>query len=323
MKKKTVVMGGGTGTFPVVSGLKGEHLEIASVIAVSDSGGSTGRIRDEFGFQPVGDLRQALAALAEDKDWIRKILLYRFNKGNGLEGHNLGNLILTALQDMSGDTTQALEIATRVFRLDGKVIPATPDNVNLEIEFEDGEVVVGEHLLDEETTSPRKIKTVRLVPHAIANPVATQVLEQADMIVVGPGDYYASIMATLKPEGMASVISQSSAKLVYIVNLMTRITQTHGMTAKDHLIGIEKEIGRSADYVLLNSAGIPDSVLHSYAESNEFPVVDDLGDDPRVVRADVISESLFEKAKYDAAHRSLLRHDSHKLGKILKEILER
>ena len=140
-KTKVVVIGGGTGIYPVTTALSRLDVSIATIIAVSDSGGSTGRIRDEFGFIPVGDLRQSLAAAAhgDGQEWIRKLLLYRFDKGEGLKGHNLGNLILTALQDMTGSTTEALAKAEDIFKLKAKVIPATENNVDLEIEYEDGE----------------------------------------------------------------------------------------------------------------------------------------------------------------------------------------
>ncbi len=320
MTKKIVVLGGGTGTFPVVSGLKRcTDFEISSIIAVSDSGGSTGKIRDEFGFQPVGDLRQALAALAESEgeEWIRKILLYRFDKGTGLQGHNLGNLILTALQDMTGDTTESLEIAEKVFRLEGRVIPVTKDNVNLQIQYADGSVEVGEHTLDEKQEKLRKIAQIQLVPHATINPSAEEALKEADMIIIGPGDYYASLMATLVPDKVKETLQHSRAKVVYILNLMTRFTQTPDMTALDHVKGIEEAIGRQVDVIVVNSTEIPQAILDLYAAEKEFPVVDDLDGDPRVVRADILSEKLAAAVAYDTAHRSLLRHDAQKIGNLL------
>src|SRR3989344_4445883 len=162
MKKKIVVIGGGTGISSVVSGLKNEPIKLTALISVADSGGSTGRLRDEFGFQPVGDLRQSLAALAKNRGqkWISRLLLYRFDKGEGLRGHNLGNLILTALQDMTGDTSKALEIAEKVFRIEGTVIPVTQDDVNIEIHYADGTQAVGEHVFDEQPETPKKVNNI-------------------------------------------------------------------------------------------------------------------------------------------------------------------
>lgn len=316
-------MGGGTGTFPVIAALKRLRASITSVIAVSDSGGSTGRIRDEFGFPPVGDLRQALAALAEHngEDWIRKILLYRFSKGDGLKGHNLGNLILTALQDMTGDTTQALAIAAKVFRISGQVIPVTTQTVNLKINYQDGSSIVGEHTLDQPTLQPTPIKSVELVPAAPLNPLAKAAIAEADLIVIGPGDYYASLMAVLVAEDLVPTLVTSKAKLVYVLNLMTRLTQTHNMTAFNHVAGIEAALNQRLDYILVNNEKISPSVLEFYQKEHEHPVVDNLGEDDRVVRLPLLSETIAVHSQHDTAHRSLLRHDSQKLERAFTQLL--
>lgn len=318
-----VVMGGGTGTFPVISAIKHFPVKVSSVITVSDSGGSSGRIRDEFGFQPVGDLRQSLAALAEHEGevWIRKLLLYRFEKGSGLRGHNLGNLILTALQDMTGDTATALLIAEKIFRLEGEVIPATKTLVNLSITYSDGETVVGEHVLDQDTTETKKITEVSLVPQATIHPLAEAAILDADTIIIGPGDFYGSIAASLLPEGTKVAFANSHAKIVYILNLMTRFTQTHSMTAADHVAGIEKLIGKKVDVIVCNKQPISPDILQLYEQEKEFPVIDDLASDPRVLRADIVKDEVTEKSASDTAHRSLLRHDSVKLRTVLKELV--
>lgn len=317
-------MGGGTGIFPVTSALERlESVDITTIIAVTDSGGSTGRIRDEFGFQPVGDLRQSLAAMAEreGQDWIRKILLYRFDKGSGLKGHNLGNLILTALQDMTGDTTKALEIAGKIFRLEGRVVPVTSEVVDLKINYQDGSSVIGEEVLDEVEENPKKITSVELVPPTRLNPLARQALLDADLIIIGPGDFYANMMGVLVCEDTKDVFSQVAGKIMYIVNLMTRVAQTKDMTAREHLEGIEQAIGRNVDLVLVNNGTIPAETLGIYAQSQEFPVTDDLGSDPRVIRHDVVSDTLFEQKSNDAISRSLVRHDTQKVETVLREVL--
>lgn len=327
MKKrlKVVVMGGGTGTYPVVSALAKLDVDISAVITVADSGGSTGRIRDEFGFQPVGDLRQSLAALAENdgQEWIRKLLLYRFKKGNQFKGHNLGNLILTALQDMTGDTDKALAIVEKVFRLEGDVIPVTKQNVQLEIHYQDGQVVVGEHTLDKKVDHPTPIKTVKLVPKARINPRAAEAIQNADLIVIGPGDYYASIMSTLVASGTKKAFQESRAHILYIVNLMTRLTQTHNMTAQDHVQGIETAIGKPIDSILMNSQPVPKNILLHYQQEKEFPVQDDLNGDARLIRSRIIDDVKVEKSEVDTAHRSVLRHDSQKLRTVIKRIIDK
>lgn len=317
-------MGGGTGTFPVISAIRSFPLDISTIIAVSDSGGSTGKIRDEFGFQAVGDLRQSLAALADPESqlWIQQLLLYRFQKGSGLKGHNLGNLILTALQDLTGDTTKALEIAEKTFALNGQVIPVTTKNVDLVIHYDDGSSVVGEHTLDIDTTKPKKITKVELSPKCRLNKKAAKAIKVADFIIIGPGDLYASLMAVLSVPGVSGAFQKSKAKVIYISNLMTRITQTHDLTAKGHLEKIEEAIKHKVDNVLINSEPIPDKTLEIYVTQHEFPVLDDFSiKNKRVVRAELLSQNNFKKNYRDNTHRSLLRHDADKLKQALKKII--
>lgn len=320
--KKIVVIGGGTGTATVIAGLKSAPVAVTALVSVADSGGSTGRLRDEFGFQPVGDLRQSLAALAGKKsqEWIRKLLLYRFEKGKGLKGHNLGNLILTALQDMAGSTTSALEIAERIFALDGKIYPVTTQNVQLVIEYVDGSVVIGEDALDDNASGSKKIRRIRLSPRATIYEKADKAIQTADLIVIGPGDYYASIMAALAVSGIKQSFAHTRANIVYIVNLMTRLTQTHHMSASGHLKGVEKAIGRPCDVVIINCAPIPQKVLEWYAAEQEFPVKNDLSGG-RCRLADVLSGQTHIKSTADSAHRSILRHDANKLANALLSIL--
>lgn len=320
--QRVVVIGGGTGIFPVTAGLRHLDVDISTIISVSDSGGSTGRIRDEFGFQPVGDLRQSLAALAETdgEEWIRKLLLYRFEKGESLKGHNLGNLILTALQDMTGSTSAALAKAEQIFRLQGEVIPATDQTVDLKIHYQDGSAAIGEHLLDDNSKA-KPIADISLTPSAKLNPIAKKAIIKADFIIIGPGDFYASLMAALSPEGMVGAFKQSKAKVIYIMNLMTRLTQTKDMTAKDHLEKIEAKIGRPVDVVILNNEPIAESILARYAKFGELPVVNDLNKDPRLVKGKVISDQVFAKGYEDNTHRELLRHDSKKLQKVLAGVM--
>ncbi len=324
-QKKIVTMGGGTGTFPVVSALKKMDTDISAIVAVSDSGGSTGRIRDEFGFQPVGDLRQSLAALADPngQSWIQKLLLYRFDRGTGLKGHNLGNLILTALQDMTGDTTQSLEIAEKVFNLSGSVIPVTNSNVNLEITYTDGSTAIGEHILDADSTEVKEIASVKLTPECTINPPAKEALLNADVIIIGPGDLYASIIASIAVKNIQEVFSQTQAKIIYMSNLMTRRTQTHNLPISRHIEIIEKAIGKKVDFVIVNNQNIPEKVLEYYHKAKEFQVIDDVENDNRVVRAELLFDQLIEKQKHDTSHRSLLRHDANKLKKVFTEIISK
>lgn len=323
-KSKVVVIGGGTGTSVVLTGLKGHSLDLTAIIAVADSGGSTGRLRDEFGFQPVGDLRQSLAALAQENGqaWIQQVLLYRFSQGSSLKGHNLGNLILTALQDLTGSTAKAVEKASKIFRLEGHIYPATTTNVDLVVEYTDGTFLIGEHHLNPENVGGKQIKRIRLSPQAKMYSKAKESIESADLIVIGPGDLYASILPNLVVSGAKQSFVKSKATVVYVVNLMTRFTQTHGFKASDHVEEIKKYLGRYPDWVIVNTANIPSSLQKSYKKDHEFPVENDLKQTHyQVVGAPLVTIAKTVASKADALKRSLLRHDETKLTKLLINIL--
>ncbi len=320
---RAVVIGGGTGIYPVVNALRQLPTECVSIINASDSGGSTGRIRDEFGFPPVGDLRQSLAAMADplSQHWIRRLLLYRFEKGSGLKGHNLGNLFLTALQDMTGSTTEALSIAAKVLRIHGRVIPVTEDNVQLEIEYADGTKLFGEHQLDEKARPSQKVTSLRLVPEAKANSSALDAIHAADSIIIGPGDYYASLQSVLVVPGIAQAIASSKAMLVYFVNLMTRNAQTQDMSAQEHVLGIERCIGRALDVIFFNNSPVPQAIRERYELEGEKPVVDDLAADPRVKRIALLSTTTAHQTDADSVERSLIRHDEGRVLGCLQNII--
>lgn len=321
-KKKIVVIGGGTGTFVVLSGLKKYEVDLSAIVTVADSGGFTGRLRDEFGFLPVGDLRQGLAALAKEnsQSWIRDLLLYRFSRGSGLKGHNLGNLILTALQDMTGSTAKAVEVASRVFRLHGHIYPVTTKDIQLRITYNDGSVEMGEHILDEDKHGGKRIVSIETKPKARIYSGARKAILEADLIVIGPGDLYGSILPNLIIEGVSLAITKSKAKLVYVANLMTRYSQTHNMSVADHVAKVEERTGRKMDKIVVNSQKIPENILSSYESQKEYPVEDGVLDG-RVVRKPLIIRTKVKRQKGDLLARSYLRHDSNKLAKVLVDFV--
>lgn len=329
--KKVVVIGGGTGTFVTLSSLKSlSNVDLSAIVTVADSGGSTGRLRDEFGFLPVGDLRQALAALAHEENhgqsWIRELLLYRFSKGSGLEGHNLGNLILTALQDMTGSTAKAVDIAAKIFRLHGHIYPITTKNIQLVVEYQDGTVEIGEHLLDDiQRHGGDRIVGIKVSPRAKVYSKAKDAIVTADALIIGPGDLYGSVLPNLVVEDVRRAVSESEGKLVYILNLMTRYTQTHNMTASDHVREIERYLGKAVDLILVNSMAVPASIKTAYRKQHEFPVLDDLrtlqGTSRKIIRSPLIRTSLVKQTQGDRVHRSYLRHDPEKLRNVLKSII--
>lgn len=322
-QKNIIVIGGGTGSFVILSGLKQYPVNLTAIVPVTDDGGSTGRLRDEFGFLPVGDIRQCLAALASENGLLRQMLLYRFNKGKGLAGHNLGNLILTALEDLVGSEPEAVIQAAKIFKLKGRILPISKKLVKLKAEYSDGQEIVSEHLIETHKLKPSQtIKKLYIVPQAQINPHAKQAILTADLIVLAPGDLFNSIIANLVIKGTKQAIKKSTAKLVYVVNLMTLNSQTHDFTAKDHLRQIEKYTGKKVNYILVNKKPIPQKIKQAYQKLDEYEVKDDLNKDPRVKRANLIAKSTYHKPKSDRIKRSLLRHHPQKLAKAIIDLIK-
>ncbi len=329
-KKSVVVIGGGTGTHTILRGLKrfGEDIEITAIVSMADSGGSTGRLRDEFGMLPVGDARMAMAALADDTGahelLMRELFLYRFENGSGLKGHNLGNLLLTALSDILGDEAAAIAAASHILRLSGTVLPVTNDNVHLVATYDDGLMVEGEHYIDDPAEDRRNHRIIELGLNREAqiNSEAAKALMEADLIIIGPGDLYSSLLANCVVIGMPEAIKASQAKLVFVSNLMERFGQTEGMTVTDCVNEISRYVGRVPDFVLLNNEPLPEDVVKRYQETEGTkPVVDDLENIAGAIRTDLISKELVEQKNNDLVKRSLLRHDSDKLAESVMKII--
>lgn len=321
-KKKIVVIGGGTGSFVLLSGLKKYPVDISAIAPVTDDGGSTGRLRDEFGFLPVGDMRQCLAALAPDNSLLRKLLVYRFEKGVGLKGHNFGNLLLTALGELVGSQPEAVSQAARVFRLKGKVLPISKKLVKLTALYSSGKSITSEHKIESHHLNKgESIVKLSTTPKAPINPEAREAITKADLIILAPGDLFNSIIANLIIEGATKAIKASKAKLVYVVNLMTLNSQTHGFTAKDHLKTLETYLTKPVNHVLINSQKIPEKIIKAYQKLDEHPVRDDLSKDKRVIRKPLLAKAAYQKPKTDSLKRSLLRHDSDKLSKEIIKLI--
>ncbi|MCA9361490.1 YvcK family protein [Candidatus Kaiserbacteria bacterium] len=328
-KKRVVVIGGGTGTHTVLRGLQHHHnqLDITAIVSMADSGGSTGRLRDAFGSLPVGDVRMALTALASDDDHteiVRQLFLYRFNKDAGLNGHNFGNLFLTALTDIVGSEAEATRVASKILRTRGQVIPVTTDNVNLVAEYDDNTTLEGEHYIDEPPAhfAHRKINALYTNPKAIISDEAFNAIIEADCIVLGPGDLYSSLLANCVVQGVPEAFAQSKAQVVYVANLMTRPGQTRGMSIGDHLREIERYIGIYPDVLLKNNTELPKAMIDHYKSEGDEPLLDDshLLPIPTITR-DLLSHLDYSKADSDTLTRSLVRHDSDKLANAIMALL--
>lgn len=328
-RKHIVCIGGGTGTFVALKGLKHSPHHLSAIVAMSDSGGSNKRIRDEFGLLPTSDLRQCLVALSDENGGagiLRKLFMYRFEKGQGITGMTFGNLFMAALSDILGSQEAAIRATGKVLRIQGTVIPVSFTITNLVAEYENGMTIAEEHLIDEPPHDGKvKISRVYLAPAAQPNPEAIAAIAKADLIVLGPGDLYTSVIPNLLVDGMGEAIAQSPAKKVYVVNLMTKFGQTYGFGANDHLKTIQKYVNNSVDAVIINTAPLHTSALAVYAKYHESPVADDLVATPAltILRADVASRQVSAKSKSDVLVRSLIRHDSQKLATILLDYLEK
>lgn len=329
-RKRVVVVGGGTGTHTVLKGLKryADQLDITAIVTMADSGGSTGRLRDEFGYLPVGDVRMALAALSADVDdhdeLLRELFLYRFSKGQGLEGHNFGNLLLTALTELLGSEAEAIATASRILRVRGKVVPVTTDSVHLAALYEDGTTVVGEHDIDEPLSkrNGHRITELSVTPAATLNPEAKRALLDADLVVLGPGDLYTSILANVVVSGFPEALQESQAKVVYVCNLMSKLGQTKGMHAQEHLDEMTRYLGKSPDVFLVNNAPIAEKLIERYEEEHDHPILNNCHDGVcSISAADLLASETFETAAGDVLKRSLVRHDSDKLATTLLELL--
>lgn len=320
--QKIVVIGGGTGTFAVLSGLKKYPVDLTAVVTMMDSGGSSGRLRDEFGQLPAGDVRQALVALSEDTSVMRKLFNYRYDKGEGLEGHSFGNLFITALAEVVGGMDKALEEAGRVLNIKGRVLPVTLTRANLVARYENGLVVEGEGNIDEpKHDGSLKIISLSIKPKVEPYEKTLQAIYEADLIVIGPGDLYTSLLPNLIIPEVSATICDSPAKKVYLMNLMTKYGQTNEFTASDFVSEIEKYVP-CLDFVLVNNKELPADIIERYKSENVVPVVDDLSEKSyQVIRDDFLATGTIEKASGDKLKRSLIRHDGKKLAAKILELM--
>lgn len=321
--KKITAMGGGTGTFVVLSGLKQHNVDLGVIVNMMDSGGSTGRLRVQLGVLPPGDIRQCFVALSEAPDLWRRLFLYRFDSGDFV-GHNFGNIFLSALEKVSVNYDQVLETASFVLKTKGKVLPVTHEKTNLCVEYENGKILKGEGSIDENKFEKSRIKTAFLEPSVSAYPSAIERILDSDMIVIGPGDLYTSIIPLFLVDGVREALQTTKAKLVYVVNLMTKSGQTNNYTAKDHVHDIEQYLGKQIDTIIIHKGSLSESIVEWYESHHEHPVQDDLADDSRVVRSNVADNTPVEQNtadKISSYARSILRHDSIRLAKAVIQLL--
>ncbi|KKU11671.1 MAG: hypothetical protein UX16_C0008G0012 [Parcubacteria group bacterium GW2011_GWB1_45_7] len=317
--KKVVVLGGGTGNFTMLTGLKKHPLDISVIVSMVDTGGSTGVLRDELGVLPPGDIRQCLVALSRSDEVMRELMNYRFASGN-LKGHNFGNLFLSALEKSTGSFDKAIEVASEILRIDGRVIPATLEDVQLVAYLEDGKVVRGEHTIEYQDL--KNLKKIVIEPGIKANPKAVKAILDADVVVISPGDFYQSIIPNLLVRGIPEAITKSKAKTIFMCNLMTKAVHTDGYSVADFTRRIEFYMKGRVDFVIYNNKKPSTKLITRYAKKGERPVK--VGKDlpkSKFIGGDLVSKKIAKQTKGDLLKRNFIRHDSEKVAKIIVSLL--
>jgi len=307
---RVVAIGGGTGLSTMLSGIKTFTSNITAIVTVTDTGGSSGRLRDEMDMLPPGDIRNCLVALADSGSLIRDLFQYRFELGEGLKGHSFGNLFITALSKVTGDFEKAIAESSKVLAIRGRVLPSTLEKVTLVGEFMDGTSVEGETNI---TDRKKPLRSIRLRPDDCkACQEALDAIEIADIILMGPGSLYTSILPNLLIKDIRDAVLQSDAYKVYIMNAMTQPGETTGMSAWDHLnVILDHTDPRIVDACFVNTATIPAVMLQRYAKQGAVPVKLDIEKirekGYRIIQGDVLQEG------------EQVRHDSEFLMKLVLE----
>lgn len=327
-----VTIGGGTGLSTLLRGLK-TYVDadgvwsigaLGAIVTVTDEGGSSGVLRKEFGMLPPGDIRNCITALAEEEQLLSRLFNYRFDTDSALKGHSLGNLLLTALTDITGSFDNAILAASEVLAIRGEIFPSTLQDVRLRATLEDGTEVIGEvaisgsHIGEDPGTSPRHARITHLAldpPDVQPTDGALEALAAADLIIIGPGSLYTSVLPNLAIEPIAGALREARALRVYICNVMTQPNETDDFSAQDHLRAIIEHAGLVIDVMVINGRRPSDTILASYAAMNQMPVKFDLEE----IRAlgvtpffgDIIAEGNF------------VRHDPAALAQTIFQLYDR
>lgn len=317
--KKVVVMGGGTGNFAVLRGLKKYDLDLSAIVSMADDGGSTGVLRDELGVLPPGDVRQCLVALSDSSRLMRSVMNYRFENG-GLGGHSLGNLLLSALEKVTGSFEKAVEEVGRILYIKGKVIPISTNQVRLKMVLKNRKVLEGEKEIYLSEEIDQGYESIYLEPFSEANPRALDEIRSADLIVMGPGGLHTSIIPNLLVKGMNQALRETDAKSIFICNLMNRRGQTTGFKVSDYHKEVISYVGEDIfDYILVNNQKPDTELIKRYSEEGEL-VENDM-EDSRVISAPLLGK-IEEKNQADVLlKRNLIRHNSNQVTQELLKIV--
>lgn len=305
-KKKVVVLGGGTGSSTLLRGLKEFPVDLTAIVSVCDDGSSTGVLREEFNIPAVGDIRRVLIALSETEPLVMELFNYRFHTTSDLDGHTVGNLLLTASSEITGNLSDGIEALSKVFNLKGKVVPLTEDNVVLMGEMEDGTIIEGEHHI---TMNKNKIKRVFYKEEPIPTKEAVSALENADLIILSMGSLFTSIIPNLICDEIRSAIDRSRGKIMYVCNMMTQPGETDRFKVSDHVRLLDQYLGnRKIDVVIANSGEIDEAMAKRYESlEQKDPVELD-----RMETESLVSEVICDD--YVTVKNNLLRHNVMKLS---------
>lgn len=306
MKRKVVVLGGGTGSSTLLRGLKEFPVDLTAIVSVCDDGRSTGVLREEFSIPAVGDIRRVLVALSETEPLVMELFNYRFHTTSDLDGHTVGNLLLTASSEITGNLSDGIEALSKVFNLKGKVVPLTEDNVVLMGEMADGSVVEGEHNI---TENHNAVKRVFYKEKPVPTKEAVKALEEADLIVLSMGSLFTSIIPNLICEEIVEAIDRSKGKIMYVCNMVTQPGETEDFKVSDHVRLVNKYLGaRKIDVVLANDGSIDKDMAKRYESLEQKDPVELDRDVTEGLVKTVISDD------YVTVKNNLLRHNVLKLG---------
>lgn len=315
MNKKVVILGGGTGTSTLVRGLKQFPVDMTVVVSVCDDGRSTGKLREEFDIPAVGDLRKVLASMSDTEPLFEKLLEYRFKTTSDLNGHAVGNLLLAALCNITGNMSDGIESLSNVLNIRGRVLPLTEDNVILMGKMEDNSIVEGEHNI---TDSEKKIKDIYYKESPIITPTVIKAIKEADMIILSMGSLYTSIICNLISEDVIKAIDSSKGKILYVCNMFTQPGETDGFTLTDHIKVLNRHLGkRKIGIVIANDGIIPKKYIEKYHRDEEK--------EPVIIDSKNLSKFNFKLIKSDFVNveNGSLKHDTIKLSlKIFEELIK-
>lgn len=306
MKSKVVVLGGGTGSSTLLRGLKEFPIDLTAIVSVCDDGSSTGVLREEFNIPAVGDIRRVLVALSETEPLVMELFNYRFRTTSDLDGHTVGNLLLTASSGITGNLSDGIEALSKVFNLKGKVVPLTEDNVVLMGEMEDGSIVEGEHHI---TQNKNKIRRVYYKEEPVPTKTAVKALEEADLIILSMGSVFTSIIPNLICEEIRNAIDRSKGKIMYACNMMTQPGETDKYKVSDHIKLLNQYLGkRKIDVVVANDGKIDEEMARRYESlEQKDPVELDMNETEGLVNRVICDD-------YVTVKNNLLRHNVMKLS---------